>query len=112
MAEKTLARALVGDHGEDTLDWLKEFCTDAKRSAFAASVLRCLANLEHPGSAQWRVPLVRDALTTGNTEVRDAAVQAVEKWGESGLVDILRTHQDNVPWLHEYIQGVIDDLEG
>ena len=111
-AESTLARVLAGDHGEDALEWIREFCTDAKRPAFAASVLNCLGNLEFPGSAEWREILVRDALATGNTQVKDAAVQAVEKWGESGLVDVLRTHQENVPWLHEYILGVIDDLGG
>ena len=111
-AENTLARALAGDHGEDALEWIREFCTDAKRPAFAASVLNCLGNLEFPGSTEWRETLVRDALATGNTQVKDAAVQAVEKWGESGLVDVLRTHQENVPWLHEYILGVIDDLGG
>ena len=111
-AENTLARALAGDHQDDALEWIREFCTDAKRPAFAASVLNCLGNLEFPGSAEWRETLVRDALATGNTQVKDAAVQAVEKWGESALVDVLRTHQENVPWLHEYILGVIDDLGG
>ena len=111
-AENTLARVLASDHGEDALEWIREFCTDAKRPAFAASVLNCLGNLELPGSAEWRVTLVRDALATDNTQVKDAAVQAVEKWGEPGLVDVLRTHQENVQWLHEYILGVIDDLGG
>lgn len=111
-AENTLARVLASDHGEDALEWIREFCTDAKRPAFASSVLNCLGNLELPGSAEWRVKLVRDALATGDTQVKDAAVQAVEKWGERGLVDILRTHQESVPWLHEYILGVIDDLGG
>ena len=111
-AENTLARALAGDHREATLEWLREFCTDAEHPAFASSVLRCLGNLDYPGSEEWRAAVVRDALATGNTQVKDAAVQAVEKWGESGLVHVLRTHQEDVPWLQEYIQGVIDDLGG
>ena len=111
-AENTLARVLASDHGEDALEWIREFCTDTRRPAFASSVLNCLGNLEFPGSAEWRVTLVRDALVTGGTQVRDAAVQAIEKWGESRLVDVLRTHQENVPWLREYILGVIDDLGG
>ena len=45
-----------------------------------------------------------------NVEMRDAAVQAIESWGERDLIDVLRTHQEPEPWLREYIQDVIDDL--
>ena len=43
-------------------------------------------------------------------DIREAAVQAVEHWGESELVKVLSSHQEDVPWLREYIEGVIDDL--
>ena len=109
-AERTLSRALSNDSNKDPLDWLMEFCTDVDRPSFASSILRCLANLDNPGTTNWRVNLVRDALHTGNVDIKEAAVQAVEHWGESQLVNVLSSHQEDVPWLREYIEGVIDDL--
>ena len=63
-AESTLSRALSNDSDQDPLDWLMEFCTDVDRPSFASSILRCLANLDNPGTTNWRVNLVRDALHT------------------------------------------------
>ena len=49
-AERTLSRALSVDPNEDLLHWISEFCTDVTRPAFASSILRCLANLDNPGT--------------------------------------------------------------
>ena len=109
-AERTLSRALSNDSNKHPLDWLLEFCTDVDRPSFASSILRCLANLDSPGTPNWRVNLVRDALHTGNVDIKEAAVRAVEHWGDSELVKVLSSHQEDVPWLRDYIEGVIDDL--
>ena len=109
-SERTLARALSNYQNETVLGWIAEFCTDVGRPSVAASILRCLANLHNPGTTEWRIKLVRDALHTGHIEIKEAAVRAVEHWGGSDLLTVLSSHQEDVPWLREYIEGVIHDL--
>ena len=109
-AEHTLSKALSTHSGEDILDWIAEFCTDVQRPSLSASILLCLANLPKPGSTGWRVNLIRHALETGHIEIKDAAVQAVELWGDHDLAKVLASHQEDVPWLRKYIEAVVDDL--
>ena len=111
-AERTLSKALRDIEAEHLLPWLRDFCTDRGNPNLAASVLRCLGRLLEPGTEAWRTRLIRDALAKGNVEIRDAAVQAVEQWGETNLASVLRLHQEELPWLQDYIQGVLQDLEG
>ena len=109
-AEGTIGKAVQSAQSERVLQWLREFCLDAKRPSFGASILRCLGRLESPGTASWREELVRAALAMENVEIRDAAVQAVELWGDGQTAMILIAHRDPVPWLHKYLQDVIEEL--
>ena len=109
-AEHTLKQALADNPDPGLPEWLHEFCTDASKPAFASSVLRCLSQLEHPNTPEWRAGLVRDALSIDDIEIRDAAIQAVEHWEESTLVDVLKAHQEPEKWLRDYLEGVISDL--
>ena len=111
-AEGTIAEALRSAKDQRVLGWLKALCMDASQPSFAASVLRCLGRQDGVGTASWRVELVRDGLAIDNVEVRDAAVQAAESWGDSDSLDILRAHADPEPWLQQYIVDVIEDLAG
>ena len=111
-AERTLARALGKDKAGSVFGWLLEFCTDVGQPEFASSVLRCLSSLEPPGTPTWQANLVTTALSKDDVEIREAAIQVVEHWGEGHLLEILERHQDEEIWLHRYGQGVIDDLRG
>ena len=111
LAERIIGEALRSDESGRILDWFEALCLDTIRPSFAASTLRCLGRVKNPGPFTWRAALVRDALAMGNAELRDAAVQAAESWGEPGLVDVLRSHHETEQWLREYIRAVIDDLE-
>ena len=109
-AEEIIAEALRSVKEQRVLESLRTFCTDASQPSFAASVLRCLGRHSTVGAVSWRMDLVRDALTMHSVEVRDAAVQAAETWGDSDLVEVLRSHSDQEPWLRQYILDVIEDL--
>jgi hypothetical protein len=111
-AERTLKNALNALQAELVLPWLAEFCTKVSRPNFAASVLRCLGRLSPPGTLTWRSILIEEALQKENVEIRDAAVQAVEQWEDTDLAEILKVHEEEIPWLHDYIQEVISDLKG
>ena len=73
-------------------------------------MLQCLSVLKHPGTASWRVALIREALTADDVGTRDAAAQAAECRGGAEMLDILKKHTDPVPWLQAYILDVCKDL--
>ena len=110
--ERIIAEELRSANYERALGWLRSFCTDVSRPSFAASVLRCLGRHHDMGTVSWRLGLVRDGLTIDNVEIRDAAVQAAESWGDLDSLDVLRSHSEPEPWLRQYILDVIDDLTG
>ena len=111
-AEGIIAETLRSAKGQRVLEWLGTFSTDASQPSFAASVLRCLGRHGSVGTVPWRVGLVRDGLTMDSVEIRDAAVQAAESWGDTDLLDVLGLHSEPEPWLRQYIVDVIDDLAG
>lgn len=110
-AEQIIAKALRSPEDRKALDWLGSFSLDPERPSFAASVLRCLGRQESPGTNSWRANLVRAGLDVDDVQIRDAAVQAAESWGDRGLAEILRSHRETEPWLRRYIMDVISDLE-
>ena len=109
-AERIIAKALVQAGDKRAIRWLRDFCVDASNPGFAASVLRCLSRVDCGGSVSWRVDLVRDGLAMDSVEIRDAAIQAAESWGDSEMVEVLRAHSEPEPWLRQYLYDVIDDL--
>jgi len=109
-AEQIIRKALRFSEDRQIFDWFKNFSLDIEHPSFAASVLRCLGRQENPGTSSWRAELVHRGLTVDNVEIRDAAVQAVESWGDPELANILKLHHETEPWLREYILDVINDL--
>lgn len=92
------------------LEWLKGICLDTSHPSYASSTVRCLGRQTNPGTASWRAKLVRDGLEVHNLEIRDSIVQAAELWEDPATLNILRDHDEPVPWLHDYIQDVLEDV--
>ena len=109
-AEQIIKKALQFSEHQQILNWFKDFSLDIEHPSFAASVLRCLGRQTNPGTYSWRAELVRRGLTVDSVEIRDAAVQAAESWGDQDLVNILKSHHESESWLREYILDVINDL--
>ena len=109
-AEQILARALDTGDRSTMLDVVAALCVDTARPGFSAATLRCLGRLTPPGSSAWRSALVRGALAHTDVEVRDAAVQAAESWGDADLIDVLRAHRETEAWLANYIREVVGSL--
>ena len=109
-AEKIIADALAASHEDQVLDWFREFSLDADQPGFAASFLRCLGRLSNPGTEEWRVDLVRRAMRADSVQVRDAAVQAADRWADAGMIDVLKDHKDPQRWLTDYIEMVVVDI--
>ena len=108
-AERIVDDALRSVHGRRVLAWLRALSVDVEHPDLAASVLRCLG-CRRPGTSAWRVEIVRSALAADDVEMRDAAVQAVESWGDLGMREVLSSHMEAVPWLRAYIEDVVEDL--
>lgn len=112
-AEDIIGDAILSTNGARVLDWLSRACLDPEHSTFSASILRCLGRQVHPGTESWRTELVQEALAVDDAEIRDAALQAAEFWGEASMRDILKIKMKTEPlqWLRNYMQDVIDDLK-
>lgn len=110
-ADQIIERALREYPRDSILEWLGKFCLDESRADFAASVLRCLGRQPNLGTESWRVRLLEAALRTDNLEIRDAAAQTTDMWEDKGMASILRSHEEPVPWLREYIEAVRSNLE-
>ena len=111
-AESVIAAALDSGDADVVLRWIRSICLVSTKPTFAAGVLLCVARQPEVGTAAWRKELVRGGLAADDVEVRDAAIQAVEYWRDSGLRPILAAHSEPVGWLDEYRRGVVRDLGG
>ena len=109
-AEEIIGEALRATEDKPVLDWFRTFSLDAEQPSFAASVLRCLGRQMSLGTGLWRTELVKAGLDMDDVEIRDAAVQAAESWGDRSLADVMKVHSEAEPWLREYIENVISDL--
>ena len=109
-AERIIAAALRNQENSGIREVLRSFSLDEEKPAFAASVLRCLGRQAAPGTSSWREDLIRDALAIEDIQIRDAAIQAAELWGDQALSDILESHVEAEPWLQDYIVEVIQSL--
>ena len=108
-AELIIDEALRSVDGQCVFGRLKSLSVDGGRPELAASVLRCLGR-RRPGTSAWRAEIVRLALAADDIEMRDAAVQAAESWGGPEMLETLESHTEAVPWLHAYIEDVVEDL--
>jgi hypothetical protein len=87
---------------ELTLRWLLELLSGTRGSA-SADTLRLLARTIAFGETA-RSALVRTALASDSSEVRDAAMQAVESWRDVELFRLLRAHTERDEWLRDYAE--------
>jgi hypothetical protein len=90
--------------------WLSSLIFHEMTASTGASILRLVGrHQELPSSL--REELVTRALAGVDVELRDAAVQAVDQWGDTKLLRMLRQHREPAIWIREYLERVIADLE-
>jgi hypothetical protein len=88
------------------------FSSQLGRPEISAGLLRLVGRMERYRLEPWATAIVNRAIKHQSTLLREAAVTAIENWeardlGERLLID----HADPVPWLQEYVEGVIGDLK-
>lgn len=112
-AEEDIREALQSAYRTEILEWLRSVVVerDDSHPLFSASILRCLSReSELAGTVDWRTALVRDALRLSDVQLRDAAVQAAENWGDLAMIEVLQEYSEDVQWLDAYRKDVIADL--
>ena len=88
-----------------------KFTSKKENNSFIASVLKSVGRLSVNEVNAWGSDLLEIALKNEDIEVRDAAIQALELWGTNSAVELLKSHNEIIPWLKDYISKVIRDLE-
>lgn len=111
-AEIFIKTAIV-NHEKLTIEWLNNLVLCESNASLIASILKCVGRLELDLCKGWGFDLINKALQHRDTEVRDAAVQALELWGNSNSIRLLKEHfkHEKILWLKEYVKKIIDDLE-
>lgn len=74
--------------------------------AVRSDLIRLMAR-EPSVDLQSRTQLVREALRSSHTSIRDAGVQAVENWGDIPLLLLIARHQESSEWIRSYIAKVL-----
>jgi hypothetical protein len=88
---------------------LRHWLLEEHSTSVYASILKCLGRLPHPVTEAWRTSILRPALDHDRSEVRDAAIHAIENWRDSSGWELLRQRSDReqVAWMKEYIDRVL-----
>jgi hypothetical protein len=109
-AEKLIGEALDADP-EEAIQWLRFLVFEQRNVHFVASVIKCVGRLAEEQHPDWAYEFARNALLHQDVEVRDAAAQALELWGTSQSLEILTRHHEEVHWLRDYINRVVEQLK-
>lgn len=107
-----IVREHLTTHPALCLEWLARLFGEyySRRPSFCSALLRCIARLPYDAVRSWGLSLVRYALSHRSTEVREAAVRALDNWGGAEALTLLREHSEQPGWLADYVQQVIADL--
>jgi hypothetical protein len=102
-------KKIIYERGQEIGSWLIDVISGRWNQCLAAELLR-LVSRQKPFTENWRLDVIRTALSSPNVELRDAAVQAAELWEEPQAVEVLQQHEERCAWLADYIKRVVQDL--
>jgi hypothetical protein len=89
-------------------DWLSRAIRKERNSP--AMIIRIIGRQDFKLAGQWGLCVADEGLQHSDAEIREAAVRALEAWGGSDALSILRRHNDSEPWLNDYVRQVVRDL--
>ncbi|HVQ74449.1 MAG TPA: hypothetical protein VMT79_02815 [Candidatus Binatia bacterium] len=107
-AEPWVARLL---HQYGAAQFHAEMFEKGRSAPLVASLLRLLGR-QKPEPSDVRDRILGAALASSSIEIRDAAVQAAELWGDRTAIDMLRGHVEENQWLADYIGRVLEQIPG
>lgn len=94
------------------MTWLNILYNDnISNKKILIGILRILARLDFKTAYPICFGIVRKAAYCNDTEIVESAVRALESWGTAECLKLLENINVQEPWLQEYINEVIVDLE-
>jgi hypothetical protein len=92
------------------LGWIEDMLNEIDDPYLASSILRLAGRVAPLGSSKTRQQLIKNSIASSEPMVREAAVQCAETWKDPALKQVLRNHIEEIAWLRDYINDVIEDL--
>lgn len=89
--------------------WAAEFAGSVTPKELPDLVV-LLARVGLPSHAAHRERLLTTILVNEDPSIRLAAVQALELWGDKAVLRAAASHEESVPWIRDYLAGVIRDI--
>ncbi|MBI4601335.1 MAG: hypothetical protein HY721_05160 [Planctomycetes bacterium] len=102
---------LILEKADAVAIWMGALLRRGRDASLVAAMIKCLGRLDPCKVPEWGVPYLEEALRRADIEVRDAAVQALELWATPASFATLRRHRDPVPWLQEYVQRLLREVD-
>lgn len=93
-----------------TLGWIEDMINEMDDPYLVSSILRLAGRVAPLGSPKARQQLITEFISSNEPTVREAAVQCAETWKDPALKPVLRNHAEEIVWLQNYINDVIEDL--
>ena len=109
-AEQVIQESILS-HPKDASCWLTEILAEVGPST-RAGILQCLGRLDIPEAVAVGEGLALHAIRSPDSEVREAAISIIEQWATRRLLEALRQHQEESPWLRRYVTKVLHDHAG
>jgi hypothetical protein len=92
------------------LGWIEEMLNETDDPYLLSSILRLAGRVAPLGSPKARQQLITKFISSNEPIVREAAVQCAETWKDPALKPVLKNHAEEIAWLRNYINDVIEDL--
>ncbi len=94
-----------------TKEWLNDiFLKHMRDIPIVTGILRTLAHFDYEIVRPQGPTMAIAALAHKDPEVRECGIRAFENWESTESLEALENIQCDVPWLQEYLLGVVSDL--
>jgi hypothetical protein len=103
-------KEVIHERGQEVGSWLIDVISGRRWNRSPAAELLRLVSRQKPFTEDWRLDVIRIALSSPSVELRDAAVQAAELWQEPRAVELMQQHEECCTWLADYIKRVMQDV--
>jgi hypothetical protein len=105
--EETIVQT-IEDHSEDAPAFFASIILSTE--AWRGDLLRLLARAPVEHTQPWAIAIAAAALHDEDTDVREAAISALEIWGGAEAKEMLESHRDPQAWLAEYAHRVAKEI--
>jgi len=113
-ASEEYIEAVANEHGwPTTMNWLNTIYLDYfSNSTVLIGLMHCLSHFKFEDVKPAGPTMALGVLQHEDIYVRDYAIRAFENWNDKEAITILKTLSCDAKWLQDYVNDVINALEG